>query len=47
MAIQAKLEQNEDMKQLLKATHHALLNKFVRRGPPLKDVILMKVRGKI
>jgi predicted NAD-dependent protein-ADP-ribosyltransferase YbiA (DUF1768 family) len=47
MAIQAKFEQNEDMKQLLKATHHALLNKFVRRGPPLKDVILMKVRGKI
>lgn len=47
LALQAKFEQNEDMKQLLKATHHALLNKFVRRGEPVKDTILMKIRGKI
>jgi predicted NAD-dependent protein-ADP-ribosyltransferase YbiA (DUF1768 family) len=43
-AVYAKFSQNEDLKQLLLSTHHALLSEYVRRQPRKPDIILMNVR---
>jgi hypothetical protein len=46
-AVYAKFSQNEDLKQLLLSTQHALLKKFVRRNTPEPDIILMDVRKRL
>ena len=43
-ALRAKFEGNEDLKQILKSTHNALIKRSIRRKPAEPDVLLMKVR---
>jgi len=47
LALKAKFEQNEDLKQMLKATRDAVLKQFIRRKPAKMDMLLMKVRQEI
>ena len=47
LAIEAKFEQNLDLKHLLQQTKMAKLMHFVRGLPPVADLILMKVRKSV
>ena len=46
-AVQTKFAQNEDLKQLLKATKTAKLIHFVRGSEPTVDMTLMKIRNQL
>lgn len=46
-ALHAKFSQNEDLQDVLMATKTAVLQQYVPKQPPVKDVLLMKVREQI
>jgi hypothetical protein len=46
-ALYSKFTQNEDLKDILLATKLAVLQQYIPKQPPVKDVLLMKVRQQI
>jgi predicted NAD-dependent protein-ADP-ribosyltransferase YbiA (DUF1768 family) len=46
-ALYAKFSQNEDLKEMLKETKEAVLQKHIPKSKAEKDILLMKVRNRI
>ena len=46
-ALYAKFSKNEDLKKILKHTKQAVLQRYIRKAQPEKDILLMKVRNRI
>jgi predicted NAD-dependent protein-ADP-ribosyltransferase YbiA (DUF1768 family) len=46
-ALYSKFSQNEDLRDVLLATKTAVLQQYKAKQPPMKDVLLMKVREQL